>query len=717
MAHDLPANGQAEKSYRDMDALERRYYSLSSRVFRAVMRGACLIMAVSVIISVVMYARAQTSRYVADAYHLAQNTVTVLEQVTDVEPYATTIMTAYRRMSPERRSQSQENAYVWMEAEENYQKILEVLRDIREDNPDYDIYLAMYDRETQAVVYIADLDDGPGTITCLPGEWETVTEREIETFRSPQEEAPAFFGHSQRFGWLCTSGAPILDDKGNILCLVMVDVSIGSVAQVVSRYLLQYSVVLLATVLLVAYMLTRRMRRDFIEPINRIADAAVRYVDDKRSGEANRTHFEGLSLRTGDELENLSLIMADMERDLNEYEDNLTKVTQEKERIGTELALATRIQADMLPNTFPAFPERPDFDIFASMTPAKEVGGDFYDFFLIDDDHLGLVMADVSGKGVPAALFMMASRILIQNFAMTGRSPKEVLETVNNQICANNREEMFVTVWFGILELSSGKLTAANAGHEYPVLKKPDGDFELVKDKHGFVIGGMAGMRYREYTLQMDPGAKLFHYTDGVAEAMNAQNELFGTGRMLEALTRNSQGSPKSILNTVGDAVDAFVLDAPQFDDLTMLCVHYIGKDGGHMKELTIDATVENIASVTEFVNTELEALNCPTKARIQIDVAIDELFGNIAHYAYAPETGPATVRVEVEEDPLSVIITFIDNGKPYDPLASVDPDTTLSAEERQIGGLGVFLVKKTMDDVSYAYKNGQNILQVRKKM
>ncbi|MBQ6755880.1 MAG: serine/threonine-protein phosphatase [Oscillospiraceae bacterium] len=244
----------------------------------------------------------------------------------------------------------------------------------------------------------------------------------------------------------------------------------------------------------------------------------------------------------------------------------------------SELNMAASIQLHMLPSIFPPFPERDDFDIFASMNPAKEVGGDFYDFFLIDDNHLGLVMADVSGKGVPAALFMMASKILIQNYALLGMSPKEVLESANNRICSNNREEMFVTVWFGSLDLTTGVLTCANAGHEYPVLKNPDGSFELIKDKHGFVIGGLSGVKYKEYELNLSPGSKLFLYTDGLPEATDAKSELFGTDRMLEALKAVENEAPQAILEGVDTVVNRFVGDAPQFDDLTMLCLEFRGK-------------------------------------------------------------------------------------------------------------------------------------------
>ena len=279
------------------------------------------------------------------------------------------------------------------------------------------------------------------------------------------------------------------------------------------------------------------------------------------------------SYKTGDEIEVLAESFATLSKRTLEYISQITKITAEKERIGAELELATRIQADMLPNIFPAFPERPEFDIYATMTPAKEVGGDFYDFFLIDDDHLGMVMADVSGKGVPAALFMMMSKILVNNFAMMGGSPAKVLEQVNTQICKNNDEEMFVTVWFGVLEISTGKVTAANAGHEYPIIRKADGKFELFKDKHGFVIGGMEGMRYKEYEFTLEKGGTLFLYTDGVAEATNADNELFGTDRMLEALNQSEAAPPKELLLNMKQAVDEFVGNAPQFDDLTMLSV------------------------------------------------------------------------------------------------------------------------------------------------
>lgn len=247
--------------------------------------------------------------------------------------------------------------------------------------------------------------------------------------------------------------------------------------------------------------------------------------------------------------------------------------SREKERIGTELRVAAQIRTSVLPCLFPAFPEREEFDICASMTPAKEVGGDFYDFFLVDDDHLALVIADVSGKGIPAALFMVTAKTMLKNAAQADLSPGAVLEQVNGRLCENNEAEMFATVWLGIYEISTGKLTAANAGHEYPALRRSGGAFELIRDRRGFVLAGMEGSRYQEYELQLQPGDVLFVYTNGVTGAANGVNVLYGTGRMLRALNRAPDAGPKELLRWVKTDVEWFAGSAAQFDDITMLAI------------------------------------------------------------------------------------------------------------------------------------------------
>ena len=331
------------------------------------------------------------------------------------------------------------------------------------------------------------------------------------------------------------------------------------------------SIILMALLTVTAILAALLVGKRIVRPLNTITQQITAL------NEQNPEFTMEDTFRTGDEIQVLAESFAELSHKTVEYVDQVKRVTAEKERIGTELQMAKQIQEGMLPGIFPPFPDRKEFDLYASMNPAKEVGGDFYDFFLVDDNHLALVMADVSGKGVPGALFMMASKIILQSYAMQGGSPAEILYKVNRAICANNTMEMFVTVWLGILEISTGRLTAANAGHEYPAVKRADGEFELLKDRHGFVIGGMDGVKYKDYELQILPGDKLFLYTDGVPEATDSHAVLFGTDRMLAALNSRPGAAPNEILMGMHAAVDAFVGDAEQFDDLTMLCLEYKG--------------------------------------------------------------------------------------------------------------------------------------------
>ena len=329
---------------------------------------------------------------------------------------------------------------------------------------------------------------------------------------------------------------------------------------------------LLLVISVLAFISAMILGRKIVRPLNLIT---------KRIAGLNEANLEFTmedEYRTDDEIEVLAESFAKLSHRTVEYVAEVRRVTAEKERIGTELHMANQIQESMLPSIFPAFPERSEFDIYAVMDPAREVGGDFYDFFLIDKDHLCMVIADVSGKGIPAALFMMISKIIIQSCAMLGRGAGEILTKTNEALCSNNRMEMFVTAWVGILEISTGKLTAANAGHEYPAIKT-GGRFELLKDKHGLVVGAMPGIVYKEYELDLKPGDKLFLYTDGVAEATRGGDELFGTKRMLDALNKDPDAEPEMLLVNVRRAVDEFVGDDEQFDDLTMMCFEYMGPE------------------------------------------------------------------------------------------------------------------------------------------
>ena len=335
----------------------------------------------------------------------------------------------------------------------------------------------------------------------------------------------------------------------------------------------QTILIMLLLILVLGCIAANRVSRQIVRPLDRMTSRVG-----SLSGEDLQFKMEP-EYRTGDEIEILAESFATLSARTLHYIDQVKQVTAEKERIGAELNMATAIQASQLPRLFPAFPNRPEFDIYATMDPAKEVGGDFYDFFLVDDDHIAMVLADVSGKGVPAALFMMVSRVLIKSHLQSGESPAQVLAAVNNQLCDGNDPGFFVTVWLAVLEISTGRGVAANAGHEHPALRRAGGEYALVVYRHSPAVAVMDGISFREHSFELHPGDSVFVFTDGVSEATNAEEELFGTDRMLDALNRQPDADPMTILRNVKEDIDAFVGDAEQFDDITMLCLKYVGPD------------------------------------------------------------------------------------------------------------------------------------------
>ena len=531
---------------------------------------------------------------------------------------------------------------------------------------------------------------------------------------SKNAEKTILITNNDVYGYLASAYVPIMDSKGEPAALASVDISLDEINRQINGFVLVVVTISFAVLLLSSILYYYYIRRILINPISILHSDTEKLVREKMDDlESFRNRVQ-----TGDELEELGSSFEFMTHELNAYIKNLAAVTAEKERIGAELNVATQIQADMLPRIFPAFPNRRDFDIYATMTPAKEVGGDFYDFFLVDDDHIALVMADVSGKGVPAALFMVIAKTLIKNHAMAGESPSEILANVNEQLCEGNEAELFVTVWLAIIELSTGKGIAANAGHEHPALRRKDGNYELVVYRHSPAVAAMEGMRFKEHEFELHPGDALFVYTDGVAEATDADYKLYGTDRMLKALNSEPLASPEELLKNVRSDIDVFVGEADQFDDITMLGFSYFGAPEPALPdEITIDAEDENLDDVLAFIDAHLEKLGCDAITQRHIDVAAEELFVNISHYAYQPEKGQAAIRFEKEDDPLRAVITFIDSGIPYDPLSRPDPDLTLPAEKRPIGGLGIFMMKNYADKIDYERKDGKNILTIEKNL
>ena len=364
-----------------------------------------------------------------------------------------------------------------------------------------------------------------------------------------------------------TTMVPVKNSSGDVTAILCMQRPIRELHEARHSYVVDVAVSTILFAVIASVFAVIYLRKQIINPIKKVSEEATRFAKENTLGEplGEIGRFE--------EISKLAASIDTMEVEMVDYTENLTKITAERERIITELSLASTIQDSSVPHIFPAFPDRSEFDIFASMTPAKQVGGDFYNFLLVDDDHLAMMIGDVSDKGIPAALFMMVSNIMVYSRTNMGGTPAEILNYVNEHICLNNETDMFVTLWLGILEISTGRLIAANAGHENPAVYRKNGSFELSKTKHGLVIGAMQGIQYRDYEIQLEKGDKLFLYTDGVPEATDKDNRMFTTERMLHVLNRNKDRSPQEILSGIAESIAAFVGDAPQFDDLTMLCV------------------------------------------------------------------------------------------------------------------------------------------------
>ena len=457
-------------------------------------------------------------------------------------------------------------------------------------------------------------------------------------------------------------------------------------------------VIIFATLFIFIYLLIKRVIINNLKKINdtlaQITEGDLSVTVDVRSN----TEFASLS-------DDINSTVATLKR----------YIAEAAARIDKELEYAKQIQLSALPTNFP---KGEAYSIYAQMIAAKEVGGDFYDFYKLNDTTVAFLAADVSGKGIPAAMFMMTAKTIIKDLAESGMAVNDIFTKANEKLCENNESGMFVTAWMGILDLPTGNVRFANAGHNPPLLKRADGSYEYLKTRPGFILAGMEGVRYRVGEITLNPGDRMFLYTDGVPEATNADNQLYGEDRLRTFMNQNASMEATELLPALKADIDGFVGEAPQFDDITMLMLDYQPKRGGEgMTKKTFPAKTEALPEVLGFVEETLEGFECPMKIQTVICVALEEVFVNIAHYAYPESAGDMTLRIGFDETSRTITFRITDGGIPFDPLKKPDPDITLSAEEREIGGLGIFIARKTMDSLQYAYENGKNILTMIKKI
>jgi sigma-B regulation protein RsbU (phosphoserine phosphatase) len=403
---------------------------------------------------------------------------------------------------------------------------------------------------------------------------------------------------------------------------------------------------------------------------------------------------------------------ASLEQRVQERTAELRRTTAEKERIGSELRIASEIQKSILPRTFPPFPDRADFEIYATTIPALEMGGDFYDFFLIDDKRLGVVIADVSGKGVPAAIFMAVSRSLLKATALASVSPSACLEHVNRLLCPDNDSAMFVTVFYGILHTESGELEFSNGGHNVPYIIGHD-RIVPVGQPAGTALGIVDDARYHTNRMSLNAGETLVLYTDGVTEAMDTYGYLFSTPRFEQTLQRLVDQRPFDLLTRLVEDVHAFASGAVQADDITLLALQY-------RRPALIELRLVNRSSELQRLASELERFaqnhRIPEPDIHAFSLSLDELVTNTIAYGY-DDQGPHEIRVRLTLANGRLSAEVEDDGRPFNPLTAPQPDLTSAVEDRPVGGLGIHLVRSLMDHVDYRRESGKNHLMMRKQL
>ena len=552
--------------------------SLKTKTFKVILIVSLILIMLGSATGLALYGYASLHNYKNESRHLINYTLS-LEDQKYLEKIFKNTREVFYSLPEDVRSDPKSDKFIESViplVDKDYLKARNILVKCREKTEQKNVSFMFTNSKPESIVYVVDGDKEEWAF--LPGQW---IKADIDSIESIEESTWKLnITHNDEYGWVGTDYAALRDSKGKQIGYVVMDLDLNDFLGRVFGFLVVLLPAAVIVVLLLAFLASRLLKKHIISHLTAMADAAREYTErDKVEQPDDAPYvFESLGINTSDELEELWRSMSEMEMDVRDTMIRLRNMTAEQERLGTELSIATKIQEGTLPKEFPAFEDRNEFDIYASMTPAKEVGGDLYDFFMVDDDHLAAVIGDVSGKGVSAALFMVIAKTLLKYQTQLGKmDPAEVFNQVNNKLIDINKANMFVTTWMGILTISTGELKYANAGHEYPAICRAGERYELFPDVHGMALASFRGMMYQSGSIQLDPGDSIFVFTDGVTEANDIDEDMFEKERLLEALNRDPDADPDIIIRNVHEALDEFVKDAPQFDDTTMLCLKYFG--------------------------------------------------------------------------------------------------------------------------------------------
>ncbi|MDR1521379.1 MAG: SpoIIE family protein phosphatase [Streptococcaceae bacterium] len=595
-----------------------------------------------------------------------------------------------------------------------YKEQREMLMQVKKANDVKFLYIQKYEKDKS----IAIMDTDTSSNAMIPGDSYhlDVGEKNIDLRKGTK----AFMTKTSKYGWLMSISSPIFNNKNEVIAMIGADISMQDVINKLYNFLKQMFVLIFALMIFSILILYLLLNKVVVQPIALISKAANKFVKDRSismNSENEQTEISKLNFRSRDEIGQLTKDIQKMEEDINNYITNLTQVTKDKERMGTELNVATQIQSDMLPKIFPFEPNRGEFDLHALMRPAKEVGGDFYDFFMLDDDHIAIVIGDVSDKGVPAALFMVISKTLIKDYTQARLSVDKVFNRVNNELCEGNEASLFTTSILGVFDVKTGRLFYADAGHEpLIIMDRNDKAVRYVEpEKRNFVLGGMEGTRYVINELFLKPGEILLLYTDGVPDAVNKENESFGWDRLKETCQKHMHEEVGVMLRNILADIDSYAQGVAQFDDITMLALLMItkGSEQALIEKLDLAVDEQMTDKALNFIEKAMDRKVIDTKTQHAFMVAVDELVSNVLNHSKA---STLTFIIEIEKEKMS--LTFIDDSFEFNPIeAKGNEDDDSDIFDKPIGGLGIYMVKKMMDNLEYEYKDGKNILKLVKKL
>lgn len=569
---------------------ERKPGSLGRRMFVTILLFSLALIAAGSAFGVFLFRKSTEEAYAKVAMYVGESNAEIYRDAEFNGHLVTELINIYESLpsdvAADPKSDEYHEYFRALESDARYEKMLSIIRDITEYQDVSAMSLNVFDEDASRLLYVLDTREDsrhrfPGSYRTLKGEvlWNSLANGKSENTQYIVLESEST-GTRNLISWSYT--AVYTSESGEDYdVLIMTEVDMAAVARREHVFLLQYLIMILALTVVLDFIIVMRMRRNVVEPLNTMAKAAKTFADNADDPDDESQAFGSINVHTGDEIEKLADSLKAMEADRTRKTRDLIALNTEKERLNAELSVAAQIQNDALPSVFPPFPGRNEFEIYAMMEPAKEVGGDFYDFILLDDDHLMITIDDVSGKGIPGALFMMTSKSLIANLVrLYPDDPALVLKKLNEQICENNKASMFVTVWLAVLEISSGRMICTNAGHEYPAIYQ-NGEFTLLKDRHGLAAGCFETAKFTNYEIQLTPGDAVFVYTDGVPESNNTDAEMYGTDRMLRALNYNRDSDMKKLLLSVMTSIREFSSGAEQFDDITMVGLRWYGPEYG----------------------------------------------------------------------------------------------------------------------------------------